>query len=127
MLSELTERSAHTRVDDETLPPPTFRDSQYGIILRRQRFRPADNSGLKNYTGIPSRFINLSNAFEFAGWGSIQHVKLTTANREASEEAINKKKQERILGQFTAAALAGNAVLGSVFYAFPAVIIVGGV
>lgn len=108
-------------------PPPTFRDSQFGIILRRQRYRPPDNSGLKSHTGIPSRFINLSNAFEFAGWGSISHLKLTHADREAGERAIAKRKSEKVLGQFTAAALAGNAVLGSVFYAFPAVIIVAGV
>ncbi|RXW21510.1 hypothetical protein EST38_g4323 [Candolleomyces aberdarensis] len=108
-------------------PPPTFSDSQFGIILRRQRCRPPDNSGLKNYTGIPSRFINLSNSFEFAGWGSIYHVKLTTADRDAGERALDKQKKEKVLGEFTAAALAGNAVLGSVFYAFPAVIVVAGI
>lgn len=108
-------------------PPPTFSDSQFGIILRRQRCRPPDNSGLKNYTGIPSRFINLSNSFEFAGWGSIYRLKLTTADHDAGERALDKQKKEKILGQFTAAALAGNAVLGSVFYAFPAVIVVAGI
>lgn len=109
------------------MPPPTFRDSQQGIILRRQRHRPADNSGLKEYTGIPSRFINLPNAFEFAGWGSTYHLKLTPADRTAAGAALAKRRSEKILGQFTAAALAGNAVLGSVFYAFPAVIVVAGV
>lgn len=108
-------------------PPPTFSDSQFGIILRRQRCRPPDNSGLKNYTGIPSRFINLPNSFEFAGWGSIYRIKLTTADHDAGERALDKQKKEKILGQFTAAALAGNAVLGSVFYAFPAVIVVAGI
>lgn len=102
-------------------------DAQHDIILRCQRNRPLDNSGLKNHTGIPSRFINLPNAFEFAGWGSTSRVKLTHADREAGEGAIAKRKRAKVLGQFTAAALAGNAVLGSVFYAFPAVIVVAGV
>ncbi|TEB34238.1 amino acid permease [Coprinellus micaceus] len=115
------------RENGDLVPPPTFRDSQQGIILRRQRHRPADNSGLKEYTGIPSRFINLPNAFEFAGWGSTHHLKLSLADRTAAGAALAKRRSEKILGQFTAAALAGNAVLGSVFYAFPAVIVVAGV
>lgn len=122
-----TKKPRNTALHNDTVPPPTFSDSQYGIILRRQRYRPADNSGLKIYTGIPSRFINLSNAFEFAGWGSIRHLKLSSSDRQAANEAIERRKRDRVLGQFTAAALAGNAVLGSVFYAFPAVIVVAGV
>ncbi|KIJ98669.1 hypothetical protein K443DRAFT_198964, partial [Laccaria amethystina LaAM-08-1] len=55
----------------------SFPDSQFGIILRRQRLRPMDNSGSKNYAGIPSRFINLTISFEFAGWGSVTSLKLT--------------------------------------------------
>lgn len=107
--------------------PPSFRDSQFAIILRRQRLRPADNSGLKNLNAYPSRFINLSNSFEFAGWGSVTRLKLRTDDHEAGVARIESTKKSQVLGQFTASALAGNAVLGSVFYALPAVVAVGGI
>ncbi|KAH6906793.1 amino acid permease [Coprinopsis sp. MPI-PUGE-AT-0042] len=105
---------------------PPFREAQYDVILRRQRNRPADNSGLKDYSVIPSRFLNLPNSFEFAGWGSIRKVQLSPENYTAADASLNRLQNEQILGQFTAAALAGNAVLGSVFYAFPAVVVVAG-
>ncbi|TFK40382.1 AAAP amino acid permease [Crucibulum laeve] len=116
-----------TNHDGPPVPPPSFRDSQFGIIFRRQRQRPLDNSGLKEYLALPSRFVNLTSSFEFAGWGSITRLKLTREDREAGEAKLNKMRKERVLGQFTASALAGNAVLGSVFYALPAVVAVGGV
>ena len=98
----------------------------FDVITRRQRNRPADNSGLKDFSVIPSRFLKLSNSFEFAGWGSIQNKQLTREDYVAADNALETLENERILGQFTAAALAGNAVLGSVFYAFPAVVVVAG-
>lgn len=109
------------------LNPPSFRDSQFAIVLRRQRLRPADNSGLKTSNAYPSRFINLSNSFEFAGWGSVTRLKLRTADHAAGVTRIEATKKSQVLGQFTASALAGNAVLGSVFYALPAVVAVGGI
>jgi len=107
--------------------PPSFNDAQFGIILRRQRQRPADNSGLKSYPAFPSRFVNLSDAFEFSGWGSVTQLKLERDDFTVARERIEEKKRSQVLGQFTASALAGNAVLGSVFYALPAVVAVGGV
>lgn len=107
-------------------PPPSFTDSQFGIIFRRQRQRPPDNSGLKT-DPTPSRFLNLSNSFEFAGWGSVTRLKLTSDDFAVGQSRIDGLRKNRILGQFTASALAGNAVLGSVFYALPAVVAVGGV
>lgn len=106
---------------------PSFPDSQFGIILRRQRLRPIDNSGSKNYGGIPSRFINLSNSFEFAGWGSVTSLKLTEEDRDAGKAQIECVKKRRVLGQFTASALAGNDILGGIFYVIPAVVGVGGI
>ena len=106
---------------------PSFTDSQFAIILRRQRLRPADNSGLKNSNAYPSRFLNLSNSFEFAGWGSVTRLKLRTDDHDAGVARIESMKKSQVLGQFTASALAGNAVLGSVFYALPAVVAVGGI
>ncbi|PPR03413.1 hypothetical protein CVT24_012708, partial [Panaeolus cyanescens] len=106
---------------------PSFQDSQFGIILRRQRLRPADNSGLKIHSSRPSRFINLTNAFEFAGWGSITRLKLDQRDYDHGSARLESHHQGQVLGQFTASSLAGNAVLGSVFYALPAVIAIGGV
>ncbi|PPQ71248.1 hypothetical protein CVT26_010990 [Gymnopilus dilepis] len=112
---------------DPDPPPPSFRDSQFAIVLRRQRARPPDNSGLKLVSALPSRFINLSNAFEFAGWGSITRLKLAKADLDAGAARVEALRRARVLGQFTASALAGNAVLGSVFYALPAVVAVSGI
>ncbi|KAH9474571.1 hypothetical protein JR316_0013033 [Psilocybe cubensis] len=115
----------------QPIPPPSFDASQFGIILRHQRLRPPDNSGLKLPPphATPSRFVHLSNAFEFAGWGSSIRVKLTQREKEVGEERVKVEREEREkgLGQWTASALAGNAVLGSVFYALPAVVGVAGV
>ncbi|KAJ3506729.1 hypothetical protein NLJ89_g6709 [Agrocybe chaxingu] len=115
-----------TRRDDSS-NPPSFRDSQFATILRRQRQRPADNSGVKHSPAIPSRFLNLTNSFEFAGWGSITRLKLSNEDHLAGAARIDHMQKSRVLGQFTASALAGNAVLGSVFYALPAVVAVGGI
>lgn len=40
---------------------------------------------------------------------------------------VQAARREKKLGQFTAAVLAGNAILGSVFYALPAVVAVANV
>ncbi|KAF9556823.1 hypothetical protein CPC08DRAFT_641000 [Agrocybe pediades] len=89
--------------------------------------RPADNSGIKHNTTFPSRFINLTNSFEFAGWGSVTRIKLSSQDYAVGETRIQSLRAGKVLGQFTASALAGNAVLGSVFYALPAVVAVGGI
>lgn len=53
--------------------------------------------------------------------------KLTSEDHDAGRGRLKAMKEESVLGQFLASALAGNAVLGSVFYALPAVVAVGGV
>lgn len=40
----------------------------------------------------------------------------------AGANRVRALRDQKVLGQFTASALAGNAVLGSVFYALPAVV-----
>ncbi|KAE9408697.1 AAAP amino acid permease [Gymnopus androsaceus JB14] len=106
--------------------PPSFDESQYDIILRRQRVRPPTGPSLKSTT-VPSRFLNLSNDFEFAGWGTYSKIQLEDADYVAGEARVKERNEIKILGQFTASALAGNAVLGSVFYAIPAVVAVASV
>ncbi|KAG6833271.1 hypothetical protein H0H87_009446 [Tephrocybe sp. NHM501043] len=105
------------------IEPPNNRHSQFDIILRRQRLRPKDGGGRK-LTTLPSRFLHLANEFEFAGWGSMTRLNLSEDDRKAGETRLQEIRRQSVLGQFTASALAGNAVLGSVFYALPAVVAV---
>lgn len=108
--------------DDDA--PPSFESSQYDIIYRRQR-KPRPNALKSTY--MPSRFIHLPNAFEFAGWGSMMRLSLTEEDAAVGDTEMESVKKGKVLGQWTASALAGNAVLGSVFYALPVVVVAGGV
>lgn len=58
---------------------------------------------------------------EFAGWGSMSMLELTPQDLDAARSKIESRPKP-ILGQFRAAAIAGNAVTGSIFYLLPAVI-----
>lgn len=78
-------------------------------------------------TAVPSRFLNLPNTFEFAGWGTLSRIELERDDLTRGEEDVQAARRAACLGQFTASAIAGNAVLGSVFYALPAVALVSGV
>jgi hypothetical protein len=102
--------------------PPSFASSQFDVILRRQRHR--DGPKLSN---IPSRFLNLSNDFEFAGWGSVYRIQLSHDDYASGEAAVKAVKEAKVLGKWTASAVAGNDILGGVFYALPAVVAVSGV
>ncbi|KAG7451572.1 AAAP amino acid permease [Guyanagaster necrorhizus] len=108
------------------MEPPSFQESRYDVILRHRRNRPEDGGGLKSTT-VPSRFLNLSSDFEFCGWGSFFQFKLTAKEHDAGDVRVRTARDAKVLGQFTASALAGNAVLGSVFYALPAVVAVSSV
>ncbi|KAL1745989.1 BRO1-like domain-containing protein [Schizophyllum fasciatum] len=92
-------------------PPPTFENAQFDIILRRQRQRPKEG-GIKVNT-VPSRFLNLSDNFEFAGWGSYSTIKLSPDEHKAGEDNVQGIQGQKILGQWVSSALAGNAVLGT--------------
>jgi hypothetical protein len=113
--------------DPQSTDPPTFRESQFDIILRRQRARPRDGGGLKHAVAASSRFLNLSSDFEFAGWGSFSRLKLTNEDHIVGEDRLQDIRRARMLGQYMGSALPGNAVLGSVFYSLPAVVAVCGV
>ncbi|KAJ7291814.1 AAAP amino acid permease [Mycena rebaudengoi] len=60
-------------------------------------------------------------------WGSFSKLTLTPEDSALGEEKLRAFSNAKHLGQFTATALPGNAVLGSVFYALPAVVGVSGV
>jgi len=104
--------------------PPSFDQSQYDIVLRRQRAR---QEGKLKFTAVPSRFLNLTNDFEFAGWGSISRLKFTPEDICQGELTLSNFRMQQVLGQFTASAIAANDMLGSVFYTLPSVIAVAGV
>lgn len=106
--------------------PPPFAQHQWDTILRRQRSRPKDGKGVKS-SSIPSIFVNLSNIFEFAGWGTLDNLTLSPEDLDHGKAGIQAVRRARLLGQFTASAIAGNAVLGSVFYALPAVVAISSV
>ncbi|KAF7291283.1 AAAP amino acid permease [Mycena indigotica] len=106
--------------------PPSFTESRFDVILRRQRQRPP-NGGLKQPLVPSSRFLNLSPTFEFAGWGSSTRLKLSTEDHATGEARLQDIRRGRVLGQWLGSAIPGNAVLGSVFYALPAVVVVSGV
>jgi len=105
---------------------PSFHQSQsqYDIILRQQR---AHQAGKPKLTAVPSRFLNLTNDFESAGWGSISLLKLTPEDicQGVLEQASFRDQQ--VLGQFTASALAANDILSGIFYTLPSVVAVAGV
>ncbi|KAG8922084.1 hypothetical protein FRC02_012152 [Tulasnella sp. 418] len=102
--------------DGASLYPPSFAQSEFETIVRRQRNNQPHMLKIPN---VPSRFPNLSNNWEFAGWGSMSYVELTPDDISAAEARVNEKPFQ--LDQLRASSIAGNGIIGSVFYAFPAV------
>ena len=98
--------------------------AQFDIVLRRQRTR---TSGEPKFKAAPSRFLNLTDDFEFAGWGSIFRITLSQDDLSHGHNAFLALPNQRMLGQFTASALAANDVLGGVFYTIPNVFAISGV
>ena len=97
---------------------------QFDIVLRRQRTR---TSGKPKFKAVPSRFLNLTDDFEFAGWGSIFKITLSQDDLSHGHNALLALQNQRVLGQFTASALAANDILGGVFYTIPNVFAISGV
>ncbi len=115
------------RFDDITsIHPPSFAESQFDVILRRQRVRFRKHNGLK-VTTTPSRFVHICDHSEFAGWGSVSYLDLTPEDISSGEAICKADTEAPIIGPWTASAVAANDVCGSVFYAFPAVVAVAGV
>ncbi|KAG6337018.1 hypothetical protein ID866_2078 [Astraeus odoratus] len=114
----------YTPGDASVVQLPTFDESQFDIILRRQRVR--SRGGLK-FTNVPSRFLNLSNDFEFAGWGTASKIALTADEVSHGNDALKLYHSQQVLGQVAASALAANDILGGMFYTLPSVFAVAGV
>ncbi|RUP43698.1 hypothetical protein BC936DRAFT_136842 [Jimgerdemannia flammicorona] len=91
--------------------PPSFAESQFQTIQRRQ-------AGVTlKYSSSPSRYPNLSNAWEFAGWGSTYYMEISP-----SAEAHDVPQ----LDQFRATAIAGNDLIASVLYTLGGTIVLAG-
>ena len=73
---------------------------------------------------LPSRFPSLENDWQFSGWGSTVWLDIGPTVSDKIEIGLNKPFQ---LDQFRGSAVAGNDILGSVFYAFPSVVSVASV
>jgi hypothetical protein len=71
--------------------------------------------------------LNLSNEFEFAGWGSVSCLNLQKEDYDQGQELVKRVEHSRVLGRFLASAIAGNDILGGVFYTLPAVFAVSGI
>lgn len=94
--------------------PPSFAQSQLHTIIQRQVPRPKEGGGFKSSKDT-SRFPNTPNSFEFAGWGSLEYIELTEDELRSSVDSLA-RSDGRVLGQWKASGVAGNDVLGSVFY-----------
>lgn len=99
-------------------------ESQFAIVLRRQRVR---SGGEPKFTAVPSQFLNLTNDFEFAGWGTISKVILTPDDLSHGKDTWCNYHSQQVLGRFEASALAANDILGGVFYTLPSVFAISGV
>ncbi|KAG8746440.1 hypothetical protein FRC11_012703, partial [Ceratobasidium sp. 423] len=96
-------------------PPPTFAQSEFETIIRRQRV-----GGPNGYKFIPTpRFPRVGNEWEFSGWGKVSYTEINDEQLKEAHQRIIEPETE--MGQFRASSISGNGVVGSVFYAFPAV------
>ncbi|KAG8954830.1 hypothetical protein FRC00_005658 [Tulasnella sp. 408] len=100
--------------DPMSAPPPSFAQSEFETIIRRQRNNQPHTLKIPN---IPSRFPNLDNLWEFAVQ-SPQDMEL--ASSRLAEKPV-------LLEALRASSIAGNGMYGSVFYAFPAVAAAAGI
>lgn len=109
-----------------SIRPPSFAESQFDVILRRQRARTRHDGGLK-LTASPSRFHNLSNAFEFAGWGTVSYLELPPEEYRQAESTAMKDNDRPLMGPWMASSVAANDIFGGVFYAFPPIVASAGI
>ncbi|KAG0290877.1 hypothetical protein BGZ98_003260 [Dissophora globulifera] len=102
------------------LPPPSFAESELLTIQRRQinpRFLEV------NYDGRMIKWVESSNSksatgpkedeWEFAGWGSTYFLDVTRADADRASQ----RKGRTLVGVLQGIGIAGNDVVGSVFYA----------
>ncbi|KAF9230840.1 amino acid permease-domain-containing protein [Melanogaster broomeanus] len=106
---------------------PTSIDTEL-IVIRPHTLEAAQTTTCElKFKAVPSRFLNLSNDFEFAGWGSIFRIELSQDDLSHGNNTLRDLRRKQVLGQFGASALAANDILGGVFYTIPTVFAISGV
>ncbi|KAL8293338.1 hypothetical protein RQP46_000039 [Phenoliferia psychrophenolica] len=120
---------------------PSYAESQFDTIVRRQRIRPQGalkfpQKGGFDLARIPSENEEkhppprLEREFEFAGWGSMTYLEVEGSELQAAD-ARRRERERKVgtgqMGLVMGTAVAGVAVAGSPYYAFPAVVAVAGV
>lgn len=70
-------------------------------------------NNLLKWSNVPSRYPNLSNAWEFAGWGSTYYMELETSDKDSYQ---SEKSKRTLIGQWRATSIAGNDLIASVLY-----------
>ncbi|CAO3572268.1 unnamed protein product [Mortierella alpina] len=102
------------------LPPPSFAESELLTIQRRQinpRFLEVNEDGrmikLIESSNSESATGRNNDEWEFAGWGSTYFLDVTRADTDAASQG----KGRTLVGVLQGIGIAGNDVVGSVFYA----------
>ncbi|KAG2199866.1 hypothetical protein INT46_003723 [Mucor plumbeus] len=93
-------------------PPPSFAESEFHHIQKTQKTR---QQNLLKWSDVPSRYPNLSNAWEFAGfrWGSTYYMEIEQSDLDLYQQELAKKTT---IGQWRATSIAGNDLIASVLY-----------
>ncbi|CAO3619769.1 unnamed protein product [Mucor fragilis] len=99
-----------TERDISSLPPPSFAESEFHQIQKTQNTR---QKNLLKWSDVPSRYPNLSNAWEFAGWGSTYYMEIEQSDIDVYHQELAKKPT---IGQWRATSIAGNDLIASVLY-----------
>ncbi|KAF9281328.1 hypothetical protein BGZ68_006721 [Mortierella alpina] len=102
------------------LPPPSFAESELLTIQRRQinpRFLEVNEDGrmikLVESSNAESGTGRKDDEWEFAGWGSTYFLDVTRADTDRASQ----RKSRTLVGVLQGIGIAGNDVVGSVFYA----------
>ncbi|GAB1521665.1 hypothetical protein RhiTH_004762 [Rhizoctonia solani] len=111
---ELGKRDRNDEIDN--YPPPSFAQSEFETIIRRQRIGGPDG---RKFVPSPSRFPRVDNEWEFTGWGEVSYREIKKGQLMMARNSMSDTGVQ--MGQFRSTSISGNGVVGSVFYAFPAV------
>ncbi|KAG0301362.1 hypothetical protein BGZ99_003448, partial [Dissophora globulifera] len=108
------------RISIGMLPPPSFAESELLTIQRRQinpRFLEVNDDGrmIKWVESSNSKSATgpKEDEWEFAGWGSTYFLDVTRADADRASQ----RKGRTLVGVLQGIGIAGNDVVGSVFYA----------
>ncbi|KAG0040058.1 hypothetical protein BGZ82_005529 [Podila clonocystis] len=112
--------SDQPRCSAVSMPPPSFAESELLTIQRRQinpRFLEVNENGRMikwvESSNSKSATGRKADEWEFAGWGSTYFLDVTRADADRASQ----RKGRTLVGVLRGIGIAGNDVVGSVFYA----------